>query len=277
MSLFFVCKRSFASTSFYADILLTHSRFIVKLSARHLVLEKTKEVVCMLGSFNPNGRQELKHGITYMDYMVLKNKLKCVMGLDPNAGPHGKYLIRSTYFDNFDNKVLNEKKEGYLHRDKYRVRIYGKSADVINLERKSKRNNLTYKSKCSITQKEYERIREGEISWMEQDERELIRDLYYEMHTHQLKPVTVVDYEREAYIYLYGNVRVTFDSKVKSSLRNTDMFNKHLPMVDVLEPSEVILEVKFDEYLPDVIKMLLQGINTKQEAYSKYQLSRMYG
>lgn len=228
-------------------------------------------------SFNPNGRQELKHGITYMDYMLLKNKLKCLMRLDPNAGPEGKYLIRSTYFDNFDNKVLNEKKEGFLNRDKYRVRMYGKSSEVVNLERKSKRNNLTFKSKCSMTQKEYEDIRVGEIAWMEHDERALIRDLFFEINSNLLKPVTVVDYEREAYIYLYGNVRVTFDSKVKSSLRNTDMFNKHLPMVDVLAPSEVILEVKFDEYLPDVIKMLLQGINTKQEAYSKYQLSRMYG
>jgi len=91
-----------------------------------------------------------------------------------------------------------------------------------------------------------------------------------------LKPVTVVDYEREAYVYPHGNVRITFDSKVKSSIRNTNMFQKQLPMVDVLEPTEVILEVKYDEYLPSVISTLLRGINTRQEAYSKYQLSRMY-
>ena len=78
-------------------------------------------------------------------------------------------------------------------------------------------------------------------------------------------------------LYPHGNVRITFDSKVQTSLRNTDMFNKKLPMVDVLEPNEVILEVKFDEYLPTVIKMLFQGIHTRHEAYSKYQLSRMYG
>ena len=228
-------------------------------------------------SFNPNGRQELKYGITYMDYVLLRNKLCHLMKLDPNASLNGKYLIRSCYFDNFESKVLNEKKEGYLNRNKYRVRIYGKSADVVNLERKSKRNNLTFKSKCKMTQCEFEKMRVGDIEWMAEDERELMRDLYFEMRHNALKPMTVVDYEREAYIYLYGNVRVTFDSKVKSSLRNTDMFNKHLPMVDVLEPSEVILEVKYDEYLPAVIKILLQGVNAKQEAYSKYQLSRMYG
>jgi len=227
-------------------------------------------------SFNPKGRQELKYGITYIDYMLLKNKLKYVMRLDTHAGPTGKYSIRSCYFDNFENKVMNEKKEGYLTRDKYRIRFYGKSDGIINLERKSKRNNLTYKSKCNMTQSEFEKIRIGDISWMEKDNRSLICDLYLEMKMNLIKPMSVVDYEREAYVYLYGNVRVTFDSKVQTSLRNTDMFNKDLPMVDVLEPTEVILEVKYDEYLPDMVKMMLQGINTTHEAYSKYQLSRMY-
>lgn len=173
--------------------------------------------------------------------------------------------------------MLNEKKEGYINRDKYRVRIYGKSSAIINLERKSKRNNLTFKTKCAISQAEYEKMRLGDISWMEVDERGLIRDLYQEMSYSQLRPTTVVDYEREAYIYPFGNVRVTFDSKVQSSLRNTDMFNPSLPMVDVLEQNLVILEVKYDDYLPDIIKYLLQSVDTRAEAYSKYQLSRMYG
>lgn len=228
-------------------------------------------------SFNPNGRKEIKQAISYPDYALLKSKLQHVMQLDKNAGTNGKYLIRSTYFDNFSNKVLNEKKEGYLNRDKYRVRIYGKSSEVVNLERKSKRNNLTFKTKCAISQQEYEKMRIGDIHWMEKDERELIRALHQEMKYNQLVPMTVVDYEREAYVYPFGNVRVTFDSKVQSSVRNTNMFNKNLPMVDVLEPNLVILEVKYDEYLPDLIKYLLQSVDTRAEAYSKYQISRMYG
>ncbi|MBS4218863.1 polyphosphate polymerase domain-containing protein [Bacillus sp. FJAT-49711] len=225
-------------------------------------------------SFNPNGRKELKHAISKAEYYTLRKKLIHFMRSDPNAGTDGKYLIRSTYFD---NKILNEKKEGFLNRDKYRVRIYGLSDRVINLERKSKRNNLTFKSKCNITRKEYEKIRVGDIQWMKNDERDLIRDLFLEMNNHLIKPKTVVDYEREAWVYPYGNVRVTFDMKVQSSLNNTDMFNKHLPMVDVLEPNLAILEVKYDEYIPEVIKLLLQLSDTRQEAYSKYQLSRMYG
>lgn len=228
-------------------------------------------------SYNPKGRSELKFGITYVDYQLLRMKLRHVMKLDKHARINGRYLIRSCYFDNVDNKVMNEKKEGFLNRDKYRVRIYNKSGAIIHLERKSKRNNQTFKSKCTLTKQEFERMRRYDFEWMANDERSLIQDLYKDSKLYQLKPMTVVDYEREAYVYEHGNVRVTFDCKVQSSLRNTDMFNKNLPMVDVLERNEVILEVKYDDYLPTVIKMLLQGIHTRHEAYSKYQLSRMYG
>ncbi|BDH61620.1 molecular chaperone [Lysinibacillus sp. PLM2] len=228
-------------------------------------------------SFNPKGRNELKHAIPKAEYFVLRNKLLHFLKRDPYAGANGKYTIRSTYFDNFENKVLTEKKEGYLKRDKYRVRIYDKCERVIHLERKSKRNNLTFKSKCKITRAEYEKMRISDIAWMEQDERALIRDLYREMYYSQIKPKTVVDYEREALIYPYGNIRITFDMKIQSSFYNTDMFNKNLPMVDVLEPELVILEVKYDDYIPEVIKQLLQLTDTRQEAYSKYQLSRMFG
>lgn len=231
----------------------------------------------MQTSYNPQGRSELKFGITYVDYLLLKTKMAHIMQRDAHAGVNGRYVIRSCYFDNFENKVLNEKKEGFLNRDKYRIRIYNYSDAVIHLERKSKRNNQTYKSKCSITKKEFERMRQFDFAWMQDDERSLMRDLYKDIQLYQLRPMTVVDYEREAYVYPYGNVRITFDCKVQSSIRNTDMFNKKLPMVDVLEPNEVILEVKYDAYLPTHIKMLLQGIHTRQEAYSKYQLSRMFG
>ena len=228
-------------------------------------------------SYSATGRQELKFGITYMDYAMLRTRLRHVMQLDPFATANGTYHIRSCYFDNFDNKVLTQKKEGYLNRDKYRVRIYNKDASVMKLERKSKRNNTTFKSKCPITKWEFQQLCIGQFDWLQHDERELMRDLYTEMHYSCLRPVNVVDYVREAYMYPYGNVRITFDHRVQSSMRNIDIANKNLPMVDVLDRNEVILEVKYDNYLPEVIRLLLQGINVKQEAYSKYQLSRMYG
>ena len=95
------------------------------------------------------------------------------------------------------------RKRGFINRDKYRVRIYGKSNNVINLERKSKRNNVTFKTKCSISQAEYEKLRIGEIAWMKNDDRALILDLYHEMNYNQLRPTTVVDYERSLYLSVW--------------------------------------------------------------------------
>lgn len=222
------------------------------------------------------GRRELKHEITKMDCHLLRNKLKHVMEVDPHANKDGKYLIRSVYFDNFDNKVLTQKKEGYYERDKFRVRLYDFNTEYINLEKKSKRNNLTFKQKCRLSAEEYERIRLGDIGWMEFDSRLLLNELYVQMSLFQLKPLTVVDYEREVFIYKYGNVRVTFDSSIKTSLRNNDVLNPNLVMVET-NPDVVILEVKFDEYLPTNIKQLLQVGDRRSGGYSKYQISRMYG
>lgn len=222
------------------------------------------------------GRREIKHEMTKMDCYLLRNKLKHYMEIDPHAKENGTYAIRSVYFDNFDNKVMNQKKEGLFERDKFRVRLYDSNNSFLNLEKKSKRNNLTYKQKCSMTAEEYEKIRSGDLYWMESDSRPLIQDLYWQMNLLQLKPLTVVDYEREVFIYKHGNVRVTFDSEIKTSLRNNDVLNPNIAMVET-EPDVVILEVKFDEFLPNVIKQLLQVSDMRAGAYSKYQISRMYG
>ncbi|MGE7604283.1 polyphosphate polymerase domain-containing protein [Peribacillus sp. NPDC097675] len=222
------------------------------------------------------GRCELKHAITKADCYLLRNNLQNFMKLDPH-GKDGKYVIRSVYFDNFENKIMRQKTEGFYHRDKFRARLYDYNTDFINLEKKSKRDNLTYKQKCRLSAGEYEQIRHGDVYWMAEDPRDLIRELYIQMTLFQIKPTTVVDYEREVFIYEYGNVRVTFDSHVKTSYRDTDFLNPDLIVVDALDPDYVILEVKYDEFLPDVIKHLLSIIKTRKTAFSKYQLSRRYG
>ncbi|WP_144510761.1 polyphosphate polymerase domain-containing protein [Bacillus sp. FJAT-22090] len=223
------------------------------------------------------GRHELKHEMTKADCYLLKQRLQHVMLPDPHAGPDGKYFIRSIYFDNFTNKVLTEKKEGYYNRSKFRVRLYNRDFNYLNVEKKSKVNNMTFKEKCSLTPEEFEKIRLGEIEWMQYDSRELLNDLFLHMTLYQLKPVTIIDYTREVFIKEEGNVRVTFDSDVKTSFHNIDFLNPHAPMVDVLDYGTVIVEVKYDGYLSDVIKKLLQIGDRRSSAFSKYQLGRMFG
>ncbi len=224
-----------------------------------------------------NGRHELKHEMTKADCYLLKHKLQHVMSKDPHAGPDGKYFIRSIYFDNFSNKILTEKKEGFYRRQKFRVRLYNHKFDYLNLEKKSKINNMTYKEKCQITPEEYERIRLGDIDWLQADERKLLNELHLHMTLYQIRPVSIIDYSREVFIKEVGNVRITFDSDVKTSFHNTDLLNPHIPMIDVLDYGTVIVEVKYDGFLPDVIKKLLQVSDRQASAFSKYQLGRMFG
>lgn len=221
------------------------------------------------------GRYEIKHAISKAECVLLRKHLSQFMALDSN-GIDGKYVIRSVYFDNFENRIFTQKTEGLYHRDKFRIRLYNNNMDFMNLEKKSKRDNLTFKKKCRITKDEYEKIRFGDIGWMSTDDRELIQELYMQINLYQLKPTTVVDYEREVYTYPYGNVRITFDSNVKTGVRNTDIVNEELIMVDAMDQNIVILEVKYDEFIPDVIKYLLQVIDTRKTGFSKYQLSRRY-
>ena len=230
-----------------------------------------------IGIHSQKGRQELKHALNQMDCYLLRNKMKHFMESDPNTNDDGKYVIRSVYFDNIDNKVYTEKKEGFYKRDKYRFRMYNMNTEYINLEKKSKRNNVTFKEKCTVNASEYEKIRFGDIEWMEQDSRPLVQELYVQMKLMLLKPITIVDYEREVFIYPHGNVRVTFDSHIRTSNRSIDFLNPDIHMVPALDPNIVILEVKYDEFIPDFIKSILQVSDRRKDTYSKYYLSRIYG
>jgi hypothetical protein len=89
---------------------------------------------------------------------------------------------------------------------------------------------------------------------MSGDSRDILSDLYVQITLFQIKPTIVVDYERDVFIYEYGNVRVTFDSNVKTGYRDTDFLNPELNMVDALDPDCVILEIKFYEFIPDIIQ-----------------------
>ena len=106
----------------------------------------------------------------------------------------------------------------------------------------------------------------------------LVRELYCKMGSQQLRPKVLVSYIREAYLYAAGNVRVTFDSHIRSSLFHRPFLEEGVPDIDVSEhPGDMVLEVKFDAFLPDVVQILLQTGNIRQQSYSKYGACRKFG
>ena len=220
-------------------------------------------------------RHEIKHEISGVDYFVLRQRLSAVAKNDIH-GNNGSYRIRSLYFDDFYDSALMEKINGINFREKFRLRYYDEDVSYIRLEKKSKINGLCSKMAAVLTIRETQKILNGEWEWMMESDVPLIRELYLKLTTKGLRPKTIVDYYRDAYIFPAGNVRVTLDYNIRTGINCVDFLNPE-SMTMPVEKNPIILEVKWDEFLPNIIRdaVLLDG--RKSAAYSKYAASRIYG
>lgn len=225
----------------------------------------------------PKLRHELKHSINYADYITLRRRLKLIAKQDPNVNENGEYKIRSLYFDNFNNKALMEKIDGTNNREKFRIRYYNDDYNYIKLEKKSKSNGLCFKRSAKLSVHQCNMLIAGDLDWMKYSSDPLIIELYFKMHYQQLKPRTLVDYVREPYIYEPGNVRITIDTEIRTGLNSKELFNKDLPTLKTNIKDLIILEVKYDEFLPGIIRDIIQVDNRRSTAFSKYAECRVFG
>lgn len=194
---------------------------------------------------------------------------------DPHA-TGGKYLIRSLYFDTPEDTALREKLDGISRREKFRLRFYNHDPSLIHLEKKSKLAGLGCKESADLTAQEAQRIIDGDILWMQQAQQPLIGELYTKMQIRQLRPKTIVDYTREPFVYVPGHVRVTLDYDIRTGLRSTDFLNPDALTVPAGD-APILLEVKWDNFLPDIIRDAIQLEDRQVTAFSKYAQCRIYG
>lgn len=227
---------------------------------------------------NGNYGHELKYQISRADYLAIRQRLKAVMKRDPHTRANGLYNIRSVYFDNYRDKALREKINGVQLREKFRIRYYNDDLSFITLEKKIKHNDLCMKIDAQLTQHDYKKILTEPGEWMIGHSEPLVRELYCKMKMQQLKPRVMVSYTREPYIYDAGNVRITFDSDIRTSLFESFFADGKFSDISATDaPGDVILEVKFDAFLPEIISHLLQSEELRQQAFSKYGACRRFG
>lgn len=219
-------------------------------------------------------RHEVKHEISPLDVLVLRQRLRAVMTPDSHA-IDGRYEIRSLYFDNLDDKALREKLDGVNIREKYRIRLYNHDTSVIHLERKFKHGALGFKESAALTKEQAQAIAAGAVSWMAEGSDEVLLGFYSRVRNEGLRPKVIVDYIREPFVFAAGNVRVTLDYDIRTALRCTDFLNPACVTVPV-PGAPCILEVKWDAFLPDVIRDAVQLGDRHAAAYSKYAACRMY-
>ncbi len=225
-----------------------------------------------------NYRHELKYGISYTDYLAMRGRLAKVMQPDPHASEDGCYRIRSLYFDNSDDKALMEKINGIAKREKFRIRYYNDDLSFIIMEKKMKIDDLCLKFDAPISEEEFKKIVKGDTDFMRDHTEELVRELYAKMNYQRLRPRVLVSYVREPYIYRPGNVRVTFDSKIRTSLFTRDFLKDEVADISATDsPGDMLLEVKYDAFLPEIIQDMIQVNNIRQQAFSKYGACRRFG
>ena len=229
----------------------------------------------MGGGSTHDFRHEWKYEINASDMIAVRQRLRAAARPDPHA-VEGKYLIRSLYFDNLADKALLEKLDGVNQREKFRIRYYNGDASLIHLEKKSKLNGLGSKQSVRISAAEAQAIVNGDLAWMSESGRPLVVELYSKMLSQGLRPKTIVDYEREPYIYSPGNVRVTLDYNIRTGLYCTDFLNPNCITVPAGD-APIILEVKWDAFLPEIIRDAVELSNRHAGAFSKYAACRIYG
>jgi hypothetical protein len=218
-------------------------------------------------------RHEMKYLINYYDYTFIKLRLNHLLSIDMHTAADGSYSVRSLYFDDYYNRAYNDKYAGVFVRSKYRIRIYNQSDETIHLERKSKTGQYNHKQTAVMTRADVHCILDGDYDVLLNNTDNLLRVFYHECVSNLMRPRVVVEYEREPYTMEAGDVRITFDKNVRAGVDGFDIFDPEMPMIEALPPDRLIMEVKFTEFLPNIVRTVLPSEAAEYAAVSKYILA----
>ncbi|MGD6806784.1 MAG: polyphosphate polymerase domain-containing protein [Candidatus Bathyarchaeia archaeon] len=222
----------------------------------------------------PQLRHELKFEVNPFEYQILQKKLATILKPDPHMQGCCCYNVRSLYFDDIHNSCLGDKESGIYKRKKYRIRIYNRSDDFIKFERKNKIGAYILKESTRISREQADQLIAGKIDFLAKTENHLLQDFYIEARCNLMRPVVIVEYNREAYIHEVGTVRITFDSQLRTSLGYSRFFNKEYCSMRALQQQDIILEVKYNEVLPGYLSGLFPNTIRPQLAIGKFVICR---
>jgi len=225
-------------------------------------------------------RHEYKYLVSAAQLAILQVRADALMQKDPHVDTTGKYSgcynIRSVYFDDIDNTAYYEIENSEDPREKFRIRIYNHSDKQITLELKSKKAGRCYKDSCPLTREQAEVLLSGKTLPIESDTPYLLKKMMVQMQTRLLHPVVIVEYERIPYTCPFGNTRVTMDLHLRSSCQFNRFFEEILLMRPVLHTGQNMLEIKWDELIPDYIYQSMMLENLQWDSFSKFYYCRRF-
>lgn len=230
----------------------------------------------MIEEKNKKYRHELKYVCTAAQLALIEGRIQHLISLDSHVGENGMYQIRSLYFDDCYNRCYYENENGTDPREKFRIRIYNGSTNKISLELKKKEHGKTLKLSCPLTEEQCRTLMRGETLPDSESYPPVLQKLLLLMKTTWMKPKIIVEYDRVPYVYKLGNVRITFDKNISSSYKVETFLDKEIYKRPIMPAGWHVLEVKFDEFLPDYIYKALQLDSLRQTAFSKFYLCRKF-
>ena len=211
-------------------------------------------------------RIEYKFLITTDEYEKIRFQIANVCPIDPHADSCTReYSLSSIYFEDCMDSYLLQKADGLEMHQKFRLRHYG--GGVQRLEYKTKVGNLTQKDSLWVDEALFIALLEGNMDELYPHlDKSLMEQFVIKRQCDYLRPEIVIDYEREAYIYDVGDVRITFDKNLRARRYDQDPGFEQL----LFEPKMMMLEVKYTEKLPQFLKTILFQKDFQQVSYSKY-------
>lgn len=227
---------------------------------------------------NENYRHEYKYPLTNGQILIENAKISALAEKDTYVGDKGFYNIRSLYFDDYENSCFLDNENGVDAREKYRIRIYDHNTERITLECKEKIRAKTSKSFCRITLSQCRQLMDGIIPSEIEPDQQVLHKLAYRMAVKLMRPVVIVDYDRVPYVYRLtdANVRITFDYHITSVSDVGAFLDEKVNGRCVMPKGWSLMEVKFDDFLPDEIYEVLQLDGLHADTFSKYYLCRKF-
>ena len=220
-------------------------------------------------------RNELKYICSEGELIQIHSRVQMLCDADAHVGPEGIFNIRSIYFDDLQNRYFFENENGTDPREKFRIRTYNASDSRITLECKKKERSMTHKDSCQLSKEQYQKILDGSLSASDVNST-LLEKFYLIQEQRHLQPKVIVAYERTPFVYTFGNVRITFDRNIGSSTDISAFFDPYLPVRPILPLGKNILEVKYDELLPNFLYDAMSLGSLRQTTFSKYYLCRKF-
>jgi hypothetical protein len=219
-------------------------------------------------------RHELKYFTSFTNQKVLSEAFRSTLAPDPNGDENNEYWIRSLYFDSIENDDFYDKEIGVKSRKKIRLRIYDVEQPWVKLEIKNKDEQYMLKETASLTREESRALIRGERDFLLSTGNLTLNRVYYFMTRDIYRPAIIIDYEREAYVGSLQDIRITFDKNIRAGFVDFDIFNPRLNLESVFEYPTMVVEVKYNRFMPAWITDILSAFHSERYAVSKYCLGR---